>query len=55
MPDTVISETNQKSCPLHAFYEAFCQTGPDTLGFEYPRQFWHAIAVCVPESESPFK
>jgi hypothetical protein len=45
MPDTLISETSHKSHPLHEFYEAFCQTGPDTLGGKYLRQFWHAIAV----------
>jgi 5,5'-dehydrodivanillate O-demethylase len=58
MPDTNVTEPNHRSRPPHEFYEAFCQTGPDTLGGKYLRQFWHAIAVSAdlePGTAKPIK
>jgi 5,5'-dehydrodivanillate O-demethylase len=45
MPDTAVQEPRVRSRPPHEFYDAFYQTGPDTLGGKYQRLFWHPIAT----------
>jgi 5,5'-dehydrodivanillate O-demethylase len=50
MPDSA-QERVIKTRPVEDFYDAFWQTGPDTLGGKYLRQFWHPIALS--ESVAP--
>jgi 5,5'-dehydrodivanillate O-demethylase len=45
MSDIMTKETRVRSRPPQEFYDAFYQTGPETLGGKYQRLFWHPIAV----------
>jgi len=46
MPDSIIAEERKVNArPVENFYDAMYQTGPETLGGKYLRQFWHPVAV----------
>jgi phenylpropionate dioxygenase-like ring-hydroxylating dioxygenase large terminal subunit len=58
MSDAVIQETRVRSRPPQDFYDAFYQTGPDTLGGKYQRLFWHPISASAdlaPGKTKPIK
>jgi 5,5'-dehydrodivanillate O-demethylase len=58
MPDTALNETKTKTRQPEEFYEAFYQTGPDTLGGKYLRQYWHPVATSAelaPGTAKPIK
>ena len=58
MSDAVVHETRVRSRPPQEFYDAFYQTGPDTLGGKYQRLFWHPIAAAAdlaPGKTKPIK
>ncbi len=58
MPDTAVQEPRVRSRPPQEFYDAFYQTGPETLGGKYQRLFWHPIASSeslLPGKAKPIK